>query len=264
LVKNSAKATTGALATSATRPRPPGARRTGAAQRLGRDLQQVRQLLEIGQLADQADDGVHVARLGGAQLEGGGRGHGGIVQRPSAGADSRAGHPGLQCAAMTAPYHRRAPAPATALPVRGLHYHLHSLGRRRWSPGAVPPLVMLHGWMDVGASFQFVVDALARRRRRRAACWRPTGAASACTERRHRQLLVPDYLGDLDALLDRLWPDGRPGRPARPQHGRQRGDELRRRAAGTHPPPGQPGRLRPARHAARPGAGPRWRSGWTS
>jgi pimeloyl-ACP methyl ester carboxylesterase len=71
----------------------------------------------------------------------------------------------------------------------------------------VPPLVMLHGWMDVGASFQFVVDALARadgaplRGGARLARLRPVSAP------RHRQLLVPDYLGDLDALLDALSPD---------------------------------------------------------
>ena len=31
-----------------------------------------------------------------------------------------------------------------------------------WGDAAAPTLVMLHGWMDVGASFQFLVDALAR------------------------------------------------------------------------------------------------------
>ena len=39
-----------------------------------------------------------------------------------------------------------------------------------------PLLVLMHGWMDVGASFQFVVDAMRRRPR---ASSRPTGAASA-------------------------------------------------------------------------------------
>ena len=42
------------------------------AQLLGRDLQQVREPLELGQLADQLDDGRHVAQFGGAQGEGGG------------------------------------------------------------------------------------------------------------------------------------------------------------------------------------------------
>ena len=45
------------------------------------------------------------------------------------------------------------------LPVRQMHYHLRS-----WSHGpinpALPVLVLAHGWMDVAASWQFVVDAL--------------------------------------------------------------------------------------------------------
>ena len=46
------------------------------------------------------------------------------------------------------------------LPVRTLDYHV-----RLWGPaaaagtGAPAPLVLVHGWMDVGASYQFVVDA---------------------------------------------------------------------------------------------------------
>ena len=40
--------------------------------------------------------------------------------------------------------------------VRGIRLHV-----RRWGNPDAPMLFMLHGWMDVGASFQFVVDALA-------------------------------------------------------------------------------------------------------
>jgi len=44
--------------------------------------------------------------------------------------------------------------------------YLSLRGRRqallRWGPAEAPPLVLLHGWMDVAASFQFVVDALSR------------------------------------------------------------------------------------------------------
>jgi pimeloyl-ACP methyl ester carboxylesterase len=43
------------------------------------------------------------------------------------------------------------------IPVRHLTYHVRIWGEAR--PG-VPPLVMVHGWMDVAASYQFVVDAL--------------------------------------------------------------------------------------------------------
>jgi pimeloyl-ACP methyl ester carboxylesterase len=66
-----------------------------------------------------------------------------------------------------------------------------------------PPLVMLHGWMDVGASFQFVVDALADGRCVLAPDWRGFGQ----TERPAADSYwFPDYLGDLDALLDVLSP----------------------------------------------------------
>ena len=39
--------------------------------------------------------------------------------------------------------------------VRGLRYHV-----RHWGVNGAPKVVLLHGWMDVSASFQFLVDAL--------------------------------------------------------------------------------------------------------
>ena len=39
--------------------------------------------------------------------------------------------------------------------IRGLRYHV-----RRWPRAGAPKMVLLHGWMDVSASFQFMVDAL--------------------------------------------------------------------------------------------------------
>jgi pimeloyl-ACP methyl ester carboxylesterase len=39
------------------------------------------------------------------------------------------------------------------LDIRGLRYHV-----RRWGRPGAPKLFLLHGWMDVSASFQFVVD----------------------------------------------------------------------------------------------------------
>ena len=43
--------------------------------------------------------------------------------------------------------------------MRGLRYHLLEWGDRRLATPERPPLVLVHGWMDVGASYQFVVDA---------------------------------------------------------------------------------------------------------
>ena len=39
--------------------------------------------------------------------------------------------------------------------IRGLRYHV-----RRWRSAGAPKMVLLHGWMDVSASFQFLVDSL--------------------------------------------------------------------------------------------------------
>jgi pimeloyl-ACP methyl ester carboxylesterase len=67
--------------------------------------------------------------------------------------------------------------------------------------------VMVHGWMDVGASFQFVVDALAAAegfdRWVIAPDWRGYGGTDAPGADSY---WFPDYLGDLDALLDALVP----------------------------------------------------------
>jgi pimeloyl-ACP methyl ester carboxylesterase len=78
--------------------------------------------------------------------------------------------------------------------VRGLRYHL-----RHWGDEGAPALLMLHGWMDVSASFQFMVDCLERDWHVIAPDWRGFGL----TQRGGADSYwFPDYLGDLDALLD--------------------------------------------------------------
>jgi pimeloyl-ACP methyl ester carboxylesterase len=76
--------------------------------------------------------------------------------------------------------------------VRGLRYHL-----REWGETGAPKLFMLHGWMDVSASFQFVVDALARDWHVIAPDWRGFGRS----EWRGDAYWFPDYLADLDTIL---------------------------------------------------------------
>lgn len=89
------------------------------------------------------------------------------------------------------------------LQARGLRHHLRIWGRP--DEGGEPPLVMLHGWMDIADSFQFVVDALRAPRHVIAPDLRGFGL----TERPVADSYwFPDYLGDLDALLDQLVPDG--------------------------------------------------------
>ena len=108
---------------------------------------------------------------------------------------------------MTGNVYRPAHA-ATSLfvPVRGLQYHVLTWGQ----PRAAPPLVMVHGWMDVGASFQFVVDALeataAAGRWVIAPDWRGFGLTQAPEPT--DSYWFPDYLGDLDGLLGALGIEG--------------------------------------------------------
>lgn len=84
------------------------------------------------------------------------------------------------------------PSRSVFLSVRGLRYHL-----REWGPEDGPLLFLLHGWMDVSASFQFVVDALVHEWRVVAPDWRGFGLS----EGRGDAYWFPDYLGDLDAIL---------------------------------------------------------------
>src|ERR1700734_2209803 len=101
---------------------------------------------------------------------------------------------------MTAYQVLRAPRHETAR-VRGLDMHL-----TRWGPPpseSVSPIVLLHGWLDTGDTFQFMVDALCRDRPLVALDWRGFGRSEWPKE----GYWFPDYLGDLDVLLDQLSPE---------------------------------------------------------
>ena len=86
------------------------------------------------------------------------------------------------------------------LPIRGRRYHV-----RRWGPTdeQAPLLFLLHGWMDVSASFQFLVDALARDWRLLAPDWRGFGPSQWNDD----AYWFPDYIADLDALLEHYSPE---------------------------------------------------------
>jgi pimeloyl-ACP methyl ester carboxylesterase len=84
------------------------------------------------------------------------------------------------------------------LDLRGLRYHL-----RHWGSDDAPKIFMLHGWMDVSASFQFVVDALAREWHVIAPDWRGFGL-SECNGT--DTYWFADYIGDLDGILDHCAP----------------------------------------------------------
>src|SRR5690606_37160511 len=78
--------------------------------------------------------------------------------------------------------------------IRGLRYHV-----RRWGRPDAPALLMLHGWMDASASFQFLVDALEGDWQVYAPDWRGFGETAWSDAPSY---WFPDYLADLDRLLD--------------------------------------------------------------
>lgn len=91
------------------------------------------------------------------------------------------------------------PSRSEFLPLRGLQYHVHL-----WGNADAPKLFMVHGWMDVGASFQFLVDALKGDWCVIAPDWRGYGHSE---NSRDGVYWFPDYLADLDALLTHYSPD---------------------------------------------------------
>ncbi|OWW22800.1 alpha/beta fold hydrolase [Noviherbaspirillum denitrificans] len=92
------------------------------------------------------------------------------------------------------------PSRSEFIPVRGLQYHV-----RHWGSEGAPKLFMTHGWMDVSASFQFVVDCLQDDWHVIAPDWRGFGM----TENSGADCYwFPDYLGDLDAILQHYSPEG--------------------------------------------------------
>ncbi|MFZ6758890.1 alpha/beta fold hydrolase [Undibacterium sp. Ji50W] len=84
--------------------------------------------------------------------------------------------------------------------IRGLQYHV-----RHWGPESesTPKIVMLHGWMDVSASFQFVVECLKQEWHVIAPDWRGFGLTESPKADTY---WFPDYMGDLDALLRHFSP----------------------------------------------------------
>ena len=89
------------------------------------------------------------------------------------------------------------PARSTFVELRGMRQHVLT-----WGDRSAPKIFMLHGWMDVGASFQFLVDALSNDwhviapdlRGFGGSQWQPQG------------YWFYDYIADLEALLDHYAP----------------------------------------------------------
>ncbi|TKR53533.1 alpha/beta hydrolase [Allopusillimonas ginsengisoli] len=80
---------------------------------------------------------------------------------------------------------------------------------RRWAPenGSslnAPPLLLAHGWMDIGASFQRCVDYLCAGREIIALDWRGFGGSRGSQP--VGSYWFYDYYGDLDAIVDYISP----------------------------------------------------------
>jgi pimeloyl-ACP methyl ester carboxylesterase len=85
------------------------------------------------------------------------------------------------------------PSRSEFITVRGLRYHI-----RHWGDAGAPKLFMLHGWMDVSASFQFMVDCLRHDWHVIAPDWRGFGLSDRAGSDSY---WFPDYVGDLDTIL---------------------------------------------------------------
>ena len=90
------------------------------------------------------------------------------------------------------------PSRSEFLTVRGLRTHVLHWGRE-----GAPKIFMLHGWMDVAASFQFVVDCLEGDWHVIAHDWRGFGLSDRPQADTY---WFPDYLADLDVILDHYAP----------------------------------------------------------
>jgi len=102
---------------------------------------------------------------------------------------------------IDAPYTVRRASRSRFVTLRGLSHHVLEWGDASMTTPERPTVLMQHGWMDVAASFQFVVDALTSERHVLAFDWRGFGLSDSTPADTY---WLPDYVGDLDAAFDAL------------------------------------------------------------
>lgn len=93
------------------------------------------------------------------------------------------------------PYRPRRHAECCAHEINGTRHAFYC-----WGDEAAPPeqtVLLLHGWGDTGAAFQFVADEWPEGWRLIAPDWRGFGRSA----QRARSYWFPDYLADLDAMV---------------------------------------------------------------
>jgi pimeloyl-ACP methyl ester carboxylesterase len=84
-----------------------------------------------------------------------------------------------------------------SLNIRGLNHHI-----QEWGDSSKPLLVLLHGWMDCGATYKFVSDHLVEDYFLVAPDWRGFGQTDHAPS-----YWFPDYFADLEKLLDHYSPN---------------------------------------------------------
>ncbi len=85
------------------------------------------------------------------------------------------------------------------IPIRGLDHHFI-----RWGPDSDDPVLLLHGFADCAATFQFVADAIDPGLPLLAIDWRGFGGSA----RSPGGYWFPDYYADLEVMLDAFCPRG--------------------------------------------------------
>ncbi len=91
------------------------------------------------------------------------------------------------------------PGRHATIPIRGLDHHLI-----RWGPDSDDPVLLLHGYADCAATFQFIADEIDAGLPLAALDWRGFGDSA----RSPGGYWFPDYYADLEALIDVLCPRG--------------------------------------------------------
>jgi pimeloyl-ACP methyl ester carboxylesterase len=94
-------------------------------------------------------------------------------------------------------YQPRRPGRHETRRIRGLDHHLI-----RWGPDSDDPVLVLHGYADCAASFQFVADEIAPTLPLCAIDWRGFGGSA----RNPGSYWFPDYYADLEQFIDILCP----------------------------------------------------------
>ncbi len=94
-----------------------------------------------------------------------------------------------------------APSWSEYLEVRGVRYHV-----RHWGRAGAPPIFLFHGWMDVSATWQFLVDELIAQSSQDWHFIAPDWSGYGLSEPRPGGSLFIGYLADMEKLINAYSP----------------------------------------------------------